>query len=85
MLWLYLIFMNAAAFAAFGIDKLAAVRHWRRIRESSLLELAFFGGSAGALTAMYLFRHKIRKSRFRIGIPLMLILQIAVWIFVLKK
>ena len=41
-----------------------------------LLTLAVIGGAVGALAGMFLFHHKTRKPRFRIGIPLILIVQL---------
>ena len=48
----YLIFVNLAAFAAFGIDKRRARKHQYRISEEALLGLALIGGAAGALAGM---------------------------------
>ena len=59
-----LIAMNGLAFAAFGIDKLKARGgHWR-VQESTLLWLAFLGGTPGAYLGRQLFRHKTRKQPF---------------------
>ena len=46
--------------------------------------LAAVGGSAGALLAMHLFHHKTRKKKFTIGVPLMLLVQIALFFFLVK-
>lgn len=77
----YLIIINVIAFMLYAFDKLAAKRGWRRIRESTLLLLAAFGGSAGALALMYLFRHKTRHLKFKLGVPALLVLQIAGWVY----
>lgn len=61
--------------AAFAIDKIAAIEGRSRIRIVTLLGLAFIGGSIGGLIAMYLFRHKIRKDYFTVGIPLIMVMQ----------
>ncbi len=60
----YLAFMNLVAFAAFGLDKLAAVRAWWRIPERSLLSLAFLGGWPAAKLGQRYFRHKTQKEPF---------------------
>lgn len=59
-----LIAINFIAFAAFGIDKAKAEAGRRRVREATLLQLALFGGTAGAYAGRALFRHKTRKQPF---------------------
>ena len=81
----WLILINLIAFAPYGIDKLKAIRHEYRISEAALLTLAFVGGSAGALLGMLVFRHKIRKPKFVILVPLFLILHLALGAFFLKS
>ena len=77
----YLGVLNALTFAAFGFDKLAAVRQRKRIRIGTLLGLSFLGGSLGGLLAMYVFRHKTQKSYFTVGIPAIIITQALVVFF----
>ncbi len=78
---MYLLVMNAAAFALFALDKLKAVLGKWRIRERMLLGMCLAGGAAGGLLAMLLCRHKIRKTCFRWGVPAMLGLQLALMIW----
>ena len=55
-----------------------------RIPESTLLSMAVLGGSIGALAGMKVWRHKTLHDKFRIGIPVIIALQIAAvvwWIF----
>lgn len=59
-----LIAINFLAFAAFGIDKMKAKAGTRRIAESTLLMLAFLGGTPGAYAGRAAFRHKTRKQPF---------------------
>ena len=63
------------------IDKIQAIRKKQRISEFNLLILTLFGGSIGTLLGMIIMRHKIRKIKFLILVPLLLILQI----FIYKK
>ncbi len=68
--------INVITFAVFGIDKLKAVKNRWRVQEKILFFLALLGGSLGAIIGMYSFRHKTKKIAFRIGIPVILIVQI---------
>ena len=73
----YLAAVNLVAFFLMYSDKRRAVcRQWR-IPEKTFFALSFFGGAAGALAGMFLFRHKTRHLSFRILLPLCLILNIA--------
>lgn len=74
---IYLVLINLAAFMAFGIDKSRARNHAWRIPEKTLFLLAAVGGSAGAILGMFFFRHKTRHLSFRIGLPVILLVQIA--------
>ena len=73
----YLLMINAAAFLVFGWDKLKAKRDGWRVPEKSLLTLAVIGGSVGALMGMKVFRHKTKKAKFTVGIPVILAMQCA--------
>lgn len=80
----YLLVVNIAASALFGIDKWCAVRGCRRISERMLLSLVFVGGSVGALAGMWLFRHKTRKALFLLLVPIMCLLHLFIchrWLF----
>ena len=79
---IYLILVNLFTFAVYGIDKNRAKHHAWRIPENTLIFLALIGGSVGALAGMYTFHHKTRKTKFKIGIPLILICQIARYVLI---
>lgn len=76
--WLGLV--NLIAFAAFGIDKYKAKRGIWRTRERTLLLLAAAGGSVGAYLGMQVFRHKTQHVKFKYGVPLIFLLQLALLI-----
>ncbi|TDR52710.1 uncharacterized membrane protein YsdA (DUF1294 family) [Halomonas ventosae] len=57
---------SLAAVILYGVDKAAARRGDRRIRESTLQLVALVGGWPGALLARRWFRHKTRKQPFGI-------------------
>ena len=71
-----LIALNLLAFVLYAFDKYQAVHDKWRVRESTLLLAAALGGAAGAFAAMRVFRHKTKHMRFRIGVPLLLLLHI---------
>lgn len=73
-----LLLINAITFAVYGYDKFCAKKGAWRVPEIRLLGLAALGGSAGALLAMFLFRHKTKHLKFTIGVPVILGLQIFV-------
>ena len=77
----YLLIINALTFAVMLLDKVRAIKKAWRVPEATLLTLAVLGGSLGGLMGMYLFRHKTRKPKFTVTLPLLLILQgTIVWI-----
>ncbi|MGM9831654.1 MAG: DUF1294 domain-containing protein [Paludibacteraceae bacterium] len=87
----YWILVNLLTFVLYGVDKLRAKQADRRIPERTLLLLPYLGGSVGALLGMWIFRHKTKHLKFRILVPLALLLQIAVvvalywYLFVMPK
>ena len=83
----YLVVINLISFIVFGVDKHKARKHRWRVPEKVLFLLAIIGGSVGSIIGMYTFRHKTRHWYFVIGMPLILILQLAgaYWLGVLPK
>jgi len=77
LILLYLLIVNAIAFLLMLADKRKAQKKLWRIPESTLLLSAAIGGSVGALAGMYTFRHKTKHLKFTLGVPAILILQIA--------
>jgi uncharacterized membrane protein YsdA (DUF1294 family) len=71
-----LLVINLISFFAFYSDKKKAERGEWRISETTLLLLAFCGGGLGAFLGMRIFHHKTKKMKFRILVPIFLILQI---------
>lgn len=83
LLVLYMLIINILAFILYGVDKKKAEKDKYRIPESRLILVAVLGGSFGALLGMIVFRHKIRKNKFRITVPLFAVLYLALIIFIL--
>jgi uncharacterized membrane protein YsdA (DUF1294 family) len=73
---IYVLAINLVAMLAFTVDKSAARRGRRRIRESTLLMIAFIGGSIGSITAQHLIRHKTQKQPFKSQLYTIALLQV---------
>ncbi len=58
------------------IDKQKAKRHKWRISENTLILISILGGSIGSIMGMQLFRHKTKHVKFKLGLPIILIMQI---------
>lgn len=87
LLLCYLLIINLTAFFMMGIDKHKSKKEGRRrIPEKNFFITALLGGSIGAILGMRAFRHKTKHWYFVWGIPIILILQIAlvgflIWYF----
>ena len=79
-----LICINVVTFVVYGIDKWKAKHSKMRIREAALLMLAVLGGSVGALLGMRIWHHKTMHKKFKYGLPLILLAQIALIYFINK-
>ena len=75
-LLIYLLTINALGFWIMLDDKQRARKKRWRIPEATLLTVALLGGSAGCLLGMRLCRHKTRKPKFSVGLPVILLLQL---------
>lgn len=82
LLPIYYIIINFIALIAFYIDKERAKKHSEnRISEFSLFAISYIGGGIGALLGMIICSHKTRKIKFRIFIPISIILHIGIILF----
>lgn len=73
----YIVVINLVSFMMFGIDKYKARRGQWRISEATLLAVAAIGGSIGAWMGMKVWHHKTLHSKFRYGVPIILLAHIA--------
>jgi uncharacterized membrane protein YsdA (DUF1294 family) len=74
---LYFLVVNIFVFILAGYDKNLARKNKRRIPENTLFFLQLIGGTPGLLTAMFLFRHKTRKTSFIVKFILILLVHAA--------
>lgn len=81
LLLYYFLAINFFAFILFGIDKLKARKNLWRIPEATLLLIAVIGGSIGAWMGMYVWHHKTMHLEFKYGVPAILAMQIAIWVY----
>lgn len=83
-IWFYIIailIINIYSFFIMFIDKRNAVKNKYRISERKLLSFAFLFGAIGVAMGMYICRHKTKHLKFKIAVPLALVLNIAeIWV-----
>ena len=77
----YLLVINAATFIIYGIDKDKAKKAKWRISAATLLTMAAVGGSIGAWLGMKAWHHKTQHRKFKYGVPIILLIQIALMIY----
>ena len=78
---IYLGIINLIGFFSMFLDKQKAKRGKWRIPEKTLFLLAVIGGSLGTTLGMHVFRHKTKHWYFKLGMPLILIVQIILIIY----
>ena len=74
---IYLAVINVVTFFMYGVDKWKVKKSKWRIREASLLGLAVLGGSIGAWLGMKAWHHKTQHKKFKYGVPIIIIVQLA--------
>ena len=77
----YLLAINIVSFFLYGIDKYKAKKERWRISEATLLMMAVIGGSIGAWAGMRLWHHKTMHKKFKYGIPIIIILQVCLVVY----
>lgn len=82
--YVYLAVINLAAVIITIYDKIRAVRHKWRIKELTLMTIAVLGGSVCMYITMQLIRHKTRKLKFMLGIPVIIVIQFIVYFVVIN-
>jgi predicted MPP superfamily phosphohydrolase len=66
-------------------DKIAARKNAWRVKERTLLAVSALGGSAAMLPAMLAVRHKTRRKKFMVGLPLIIIAQVLIIVFAFNQ
>lgn len=82
----YLLGVNGLALLVCLYDKFAAKKApSKRIREDHLLLISTLGGSIAMYICMVLIRHKTKKRKFMLGIPLIFLVQILLFLYFQEK
>ena len=81
----YLFAINITSFFLYGIDKYKAKKGKWRISEATLLMIAVIGGSIGAWVGMRIWHHKTMHKKFKYGIPVIIIFQVALAVYLLTN
>jgi len=81
----YLVIINLVAVYLTIRDKNAARKHSWRIKERTLLLVSALGGSVAMFFTMLAIRHKTRHAKFMVGIPLIILVQVAAVIFIILR
>lgn len=81
----YLILISLISIVVTVVDKINAIRSKRRVSEKALFILSALGGSIAMYITMLIIRHKTRKLKFMLGIPLVILLQLCFALFIVVK
>lgn len=80
-----LVTLNLCGIVIMAYDKHRAKRGQWRVQEKTLLLVTGFGGSLGILAGMILFHHKTKHLKFVLGVPLIILLQVMLSLYVTKQ
>lgn len=80
---IYFIVMNIIGLLIMWVDKLKAKKKACRIAENTLLFICLLGGSVGLWLGMYVFHHKTKHMKFVVGVPMIIIVQVVVYLYCL--
>lgn len=75
------LFVNTLGFILMYVDKKRAIKHKWRISENTLITVAFIFGSLGVYLGMTVFRHKTKHLKFKVFVPVFLIIHICLIIY----
>ena len=78
----YFIIINIISLILMFLDKRRAIKNKWRISENTLMLVSILGGSIGGILGMYTFRHKTKHIKFKVGIPIILIIQLLILSYV---
>ena len=82
-IWLALISLVAVIITV--ADKRKARRGAYRVSEAALMVVAALGGSVAMLVTMQIIRHKTKHIKFMLGIPIIILFQTIVAVYVATR
>lgn len=82
---IFILFMTWLGYYIMKVDKRYAKEGKSRIRERTLLLIALVGGSVGMYMGMYKFKHKTLHKKFTIGVPVIMLIQLAYVVYLITK
>jgi len=81
---IYMLAISLLAVIVTIIDKKRAIKHKYRIPERTLIVISALGGSVAMLITMNIIRHKTKHLKFMVGIPIIIIVQIALLVYIIN-
>ena len=82
---IYLLLINVVGYVMMGFDKYQSKKKGSRISENKLFMFAFLLGAFGVYSGMkYPMYHKAAKAKFKIGIPILIVVNLITTYFFLK-
>lgn len=81
---IYFVGINILTCLVFGLDKFFAIHKMYRIRISTFMALSILGGAIGGWVGMNRFHHKTRVWYFKWGLPVLMILQSILIVYMMK-
>lgn len=83
--WIILIYIVAISIISVAVciydKRQARLGRWR-VKESFLFLLSLLGGAVAMLCTMKHIRHKTKHKRFMIGLPVIIVLQLGLTVFI---
>ena len=76
--FIWFILISAVSIIMTVYDKWAAKRKKRRVPEGTLLSLGIVGGAAAMYLTMKMIRHKKKKKKFMVGLPIEILLHVLI-------
>lgn len=81
----YFAIVNIVGLIMMGSDKNRAVSNQWRISEKALWITALIGAAPGMTVGMKMFRHKTKHMQFKLGFPILAILDIIIYLVFLDR